>query len=85
MMIQLLGRFSRLSSTVPSHVEILTVAGTIDERVADVLVTKLEDIGKTMKQSGTEESYVDAFNVSDDDWLADLAAVTESFVEGSYV
>jgi len=52
--IQALGRFSRFSSTVPGNVTILSVIGTPDEKIADIICEKIANINATVQPGQTE-------------------------------
>lgn len=65
--VQALGRFSRLSSTVPSAVEILVVEGSREERRAFRLQDKLEAIDKVAESGLSEQELLDKIG-QDQDW-----------------
>jgi SWI/SNF-related matrix-associated actin-dependent regulator 1 of chromatin subfamily A len=82
--IQALGRFSRLSSKVPSCCTILSVEGTIDEVIADKLAAKIEDIGTVVDAGVSEEKLLSSLE-SEDDFLAMVEAAWRSEVNDEYV
>lgn len=62
-LIQLLGRFSRLTSVVPSSVTFLVQEGSQDEKISWNLVKELEEINKAIKAGDTEGKLVSALNI----------------------
>lgn len=77
-MLQALGRFSRLSSTVPSAVKILCVERTADELVASKLLSKIEAINAGVKAGDGEQRLQDALGSSNENWLVDLNSALEA-------
>lgn len=82
--LQAMGRFSRLSGTVPSSVEFLIAKGTIDEIIAEHTLAKLKDINGAMKAGQTDS--VLAASLSQDrnrDWREELrVAISHSSSDG---
>ena len=80
--LQAMGRFSRLSGTVPSSVEFLIAKGTIDEVIADHTLTKLRDINGAMK-AGQTDSILSASLSGDNarDWREELREAIVKSVE----
>ena len=73
--VQALGRFSRLCGKVPSLVKMLIREGTPDERVASILQEKIEAINETIKASGTEQKMEElllATAETDEEFLANF-------------
>ena len=88
-MIQALGRFSRLSGSVPSTCRLLVVEGTIDEVIAAKLEEKIAFINDAVK-AGQTESALQASLKNDTvsgDWINELrqAAAGMAGDEGGYL
>jgi SWI/SNF-related matrix-associated actin-dependent regulator of chromatin subfamily A-like protein 1 len=66
-MIQLLGRFSRLSGKVPSKVELLTLEGTVDEILADGVLGKLKTMCEVFDAGQAESQLLGALGHDDSD------------------
>lgn len=72
-MIQALGRFSRLSGTVPSSCKILVAEGTIDEVIASKLEEKVKATNEAIKAGASESMLAASLGIqSGDDWLTEL-------------
>jgi superfamily II DNA or RNA helicase len=76
-MVQTLGRFSRLSGRTPTKVSLLVLENTLDELVAGRLLAKVADINAVTKTSTSEDALREAFAVDEDAWKAELAAYAE--------
>jgi hypothetical protein len=68
--IQALGRFSRLSGTAPSLVDLLVIPGSLSERVSVALQAKLIDIAQLTDTAASENKLMKAFSL-DEKELAD--------------
>lgn len=68
---QALGRFSRLSGTVPSSVTLLVMEGTLDEHIAHVLEDKLSALNACVKEGATAERTREALG-SGEDFIANI-------------
>lgn len=82
--IQAIGRFSRLSGTLPSTCYLMVMEGTLDEIIADTLFNRLRDIGQLQKSSAAEKQVIDQFdpdNVDETELLKDLLAAASQRVE----
>jgi hypothetical protein len=86
-MIQALGRFSRLSGTVPSSCKILVAEGTIDEVIAAKLEEKVNAANMAVKAGMSEEILSRSLGIeSGDDWLTELkAAIISKTREDEYL
>lgn len=76
--IQTLGRFSRLSGSVPSTCVLLVRADSPDERIAYALKSKIDQLNKVVK-AGVTESAIQGVGKSEEEILAELE--TMSFEE----
>lgn len=77
--IQALGRFSRLSGSAPSLVDLLVIFGDVSEKLAWLLKDKLEAITAVTAASHSETLLTTAFgDVSDIDLAASLRAAVLS-------
>ena len=82
-MIQLMGRFSRLSGKLPSQVIMLTLAGSIDEIVSAVLLRRLKEQGTFFESGISEDNLTKGLGGStepEDDmsWLDELREAAEN-------
>lgn len=82
--IQLLGRFSRLSGTVPSSVTIMVVKGSIDEAIAFALQAKIEALNTVLKGGLSESHLVEQLTGGEQDFLALAEQAAASFVADEY-
>lgn len=79
-MLQVAGRFNRLSSKGSSQIVLMCLAGTIDEKIAEVVKAKMDAINKLVKAGQIDESLVQALNTlpSDEEFLKScMAALPE--------
>jgi SNF2 family DNA or RNA helicase len=65
--IQALGRFSRLSGKLPSQIDVLVFKNSAEEVCASVLMEKLDNLSRTMKQTGVERMFENALDGDDDE------------------
>jgi len=72
-MIQAMGRFSRLSGTVPSSVWLLVIEGSLDEVIADRLLNKMAAINSVVKGDVADAVLAAALKVDDADWRESLS------------
>jgi SNF2 family DNA or RNA helicase len=82
--IQLLGRFSRLSGTVPSSVTILVVKGSIDEAIAYTLQAKIEALNKAMTGGLSETQLVEKLAGTEVDFLTQVEQACASMLDNPY-
>lgn len=59
--IQLLGRYHRLSSKMAARFRFLVLAGSLDEIIAKVLRRRINDMGKLVEHDVSEEKFQEAF------------------------
>jgi ERCC4-related helicase len=82
--IQLLGRYHRLSSRVAARFRFLVLAGSLDEIIAKVLRRRITDMGKVIEHGVSEEKFQDAFEgkkLTDTEVLAELKKAAGGRVE----
>lgn len=65
--LQFLGRFSRLNSTAPSKVIIIVFDGTYDEQVAYAVTEKINDANKVSKAGQAQQAITKALEDADDE------------------
>ena len=84
--VQALGRFSRLSGTVPSSVTVLSLSGTLDELIADKLRIKIEAINAAIKAGDSESRLEEVLTSSEteEEFLLSLTSAADSMVEDPY-
>src|SRR3990167_2851006 len=75
--IQFFWRFSRLSSTVPSKVDLLVKEATGDGRMASALLRKVEDMNALMRPGHGEAAIELTLGIKEDDMLSAWATVEE--------
>jgi superfamily II DNA or RNA helicase len=80
-MIQGLGRFSRLSGTVPSRCVLMVQEGSQDEVIADALQEKISAINAAIKAGKTESELESVMRVNTEDWRERLGAAIENMPE----
>lgn len=75
-MVQAIGRFSRLSGRSPATVQLLVIAGTLDEKVGQAFVDKMDAINKAIPPTATESGLVSLWNSTEEgsDIFAELSA-----------
>lgn len=80
--IQLLGRYHRLSSRVAARFRFLVLAGSLDEIIAKVLKRRITDMGKVVEHGVSEEKFQEAFGAkrSEAEILKELRAASEKRV-----
>lgn len=85
-MLQALGRFSRLSGTVPSTCRLLVIEGTPDEIIAAKLETKVKAINQAIKSGAAETALQNTLSVDTGNWKNELRAAVEAQDEsGGYL
>lgn len=73
--LQAMGRFNRLSSTEPASLTFLVAQGTHEERIVDVLTTKIAGINQSIAAGAVEQKLESAFAIEDEQaFLSDLLA-----------
>lgn len=81
--IQALGRFSRLSGKVPSSVEIIAIRETLDEIVADRICQKIEAINSVGSAGLSEDRLVSEIG-SAEDFKEMVLAIARGSTEDDY-
>lgn len=81
---QSMARYHRVSSTEPVFIQILAIAGTIEEKVADAVFRKLGDVDTLVGAGMVEGNLAEALEGDDSDleFLQRLKAAAASFVAG---
>lgn len=84
--IQFLGRFSRLDSSIPSSVSILCLEGTVDERMANIVFSKIEAINQATPAGTADSKLQEAINIqhTDEEVMASLGFALEGIQEDVY-
>jgi len=82
--IQLLGRFSRLSGKVPSSVTIMVVKGSIDEAIAFALQVKIQALNQAIQGGLSETTLVEKLTGGEQDFLALVEEAAASMLENPY-
>jgi superfamily II DNA or RNA helicase len=84
--VQALGRFSRLSGTVPSSVTILSLSGTLDEIVAENVRRKVEAYTELIEAGASEFKLEFALRggESEQDLMKSLALTARGMIEDPY-
>jgi SWI/SNF-related matrix-associated actin-dependent regulator 1 of chromatin subfamily A len=79
-LVQALGRFSRLSGTVPSSVTILSVEGTLDEVIANRVRDKIISINSAVEAGLGEKELADKLGMTGtwDEMLQDMLETEET-------
>jgi len=77
---QAMGRFSRLSGTQPSLVELLAIEGTLDESIAHALTERVADINKVIRAGQSEGELQAALEtgITDEEFFARICSVAAS-------
>jgi len=88
-MIQALGRFSRLSGTIPSTIYLLVLDGSLDEAIAAALHRKLSDAGAIQEHALSEALLTEGLGPeqqNEDEFLKDvLGAIADGIDEDPYL
>lgn len=80
--IQTIGRFSRISTKRPTTLRIITIEGTLDEIIARTLQEKLRDIAAVLKAGGAGGALgiaLEDAEASEEDFITRLKDVAEGF------
>jgi len=80
---QALGRFSRMSGTLPSNVMLLVMEQTLDERIASRLHDKLEAINLAIKAGATSEQLCSSLG-SQENYLNNILAKVDVVTHDEY-
>lgn len=83
--VQALGRFSRLSGRDPSTCYLLVLENSLDEPIAHALKRRLKDQAELYKSGVSEEKMLEGFEAPEDEWLAELREAATSFNEEEYL
>ena len=78
---QALGRFSRLSGTVPSSVTLMVMEGTLDEHIAHVLEDKLTALNQCVSEGATAASTREALGAQEDFIASILDKINSSTID----
>ena len=82
--IQALGRFSRLSGKDPSTCYLLVLEGSIDEPIASALRRRLKDQAELYKNGLSEEKMLEGMAMSEEDVILELREAAANAVEEEY-